>query len=190
MIALWPLGFFRYPFEVVREVKVETELRRRKRGFGLFRQLTNHERHYVHLVANNPEQYRQWLAQYRRKMVRHSFASALAVTLFWMWFGSALPARAYTRGPTHRIVASLCCGHSPPACLADVALAPQTVTIILPKRARKRPPHSVGTERHRSYAPEPVPLSDVVFDINQLLRLGEQLWNSLQSQRFGALPSV
>jgi len=62
-IFLWPFFFSKYPFNVVREIRVEAELRRLK---GLFRKLSVREVRVVRQIANSSN-YEQWIVNYRKQ---------------------------------------------------------------------------------------------------------------------------
>jgi hypothetical protein len=76
-VILWPKFFFDYPRNVVREIRVEAELRRLK---GLFRKLSPREMVLVRKIANGPDYlYRQWLLS--RKNQNRGLTVALIVTI-------------------------------------------------------------------------------------------------------------
>jgi len=80
-ILLWPVYFFKYPYNVVREIRVEAELRRLK---GLFRVFTVKESRLVREVANS-SYYKQWLFEFRlqnRGSFKRGLFLALMATLF------------------------------------------------------------------------------------------------------------
>jgi len=62
-VLLWPVFFGKYPFNVVREIRVEAELRRIK---SMFRVLKPGELKIIRQIANSPD-YRQLLAGYRKQ---------------------------------------------------------------------------------------------------------------------------
>lgn len=60
-VLLWPVFLFRYPFSIVREIRVEAELRR----FGeFFRRLSTEEKIMAQEAAQR-EDYRNWIRQFR-----------------------------------------------------------------------------------------------------------------------------
>ena len=61
-VLAWPYGLVRYPYNIVREIRVEAELRRLGK---LFRWLTPDEREKVREVANSSA-YRPWIVEHRR----------------------------------------------------------------------------------------------------------------------------
>lgn len=65
-ILLFPFFFGKYPFNIIREIRVEAELRRMKQ---FFRVLSAKEAKAVKRIANSPY-YEQWLASYRRQNQR------------------------------------------------------------------------------------------------------------------------
>lgn len=75
-IIFWPVYFFKYPYNVVREIRVEAELRRLK---GLFKVFTAREAGLVREVANSSF-YKQWLAGFRQQN-RHNFQRGLFLAL-------------------------------------------------------------------------------------------------------------
>jgi hypothetical protein len=75
-ILLWPIFFFKYPVNVIREIRVEAELRRFK---DLFRKLSPKELILVREVANSSNYY-CWLNQNRRH--QRGLILALTATLF------------------------------------------------------------------------------------------------------------
>jgi len=77
----WPVYFFKYPYNVAREIRVEAELRRLK---GLFKAFTAREAGLVREVANSSF-YKQWLAEFRQQNrgdFRRGLFLALMATLF------------------------------------------------------------------------------------------------------------
>jgi len=77
----WPVYFFKYPYNVAREIRVEAELRRLK---GLFKVFTTREAGLVREVANSGF-YKQWLAEFRQQNrgdFRRGLFLALMATLF------------------------------------------------------------------------------------------------------------
>jgi len=77
----WPVYFFKYPHNVVREIRVEAELRRLK---GLFKAFTIREAGLVREVANSSF-YKQWLAEYHQQNIgnfKRGLFLALITTLF------------------------------------------------------------------------------------------------------------
>ena len=78
---LWPIYFFKYPYNVVREIRVEAELRRFK---GLFRVFSVKEARLVREVANS-SYYKQWLAEFHQQnggSFKKGLFLALIATLF------------------------------------------------------------------------------------------------------------
>lgn len=76
-IILWPIYFFKYPYNVVREIRVEAELRRLK---GLFRVFSTKEIKLVREIANSAY-YKQWLADFRYQR-KDNFKRGLFLALF------------------------------------------------------------------------------------------------------------
>ncbi|MBZ9577711.1 hypothetical protein KJA13_01595 [Patescibacteria group bacterium] len=77
----WFFYIYEYPYNVVREIRVEAELRRLK---GLFRVFSAKESKLVREVANS-SYYKQWIAEYRqqnRGSFRRGLFLALMATLF------------------------------------------------------------------------------------------------------------
>ncbi|MFA5386439.1 MAG: hypothetical protein WC297_02140 [Candidatus Paceibacterota bacterium] len=62
-VLAWPLYFHKYPYNVVREIRVEAELRRLGK---VFRKLTIQERETIRKVANS-DQYFSWINAFRVK---------------------------------------------------------------------------------------------------------------------------
>lgn len=74
-IVCWPALFTKYPYNVIREIRVEAELRRLG---NLFRKLSPRELTLVREVANSSN-YRQWLNQERK--YSRGLALALLITV-------------------------------------------------------------------------------------------------------------
>jgi len=72
----WPLYFYKYPYNVVREIRVEAELRRLGK---VFRRLTVQERETIRKVANS-DQYFSWINAFRVKN-EGRFQRGLIITL-------------------------------------------------------------------------------------------------------------
>lgn len=81
-VILWPFCFSKYPYNVVREIRVEAELRRLK---GLFRVFSAKESKLVREIANS-SYYKQWIAEYRqqdRSNFQRGLFVAMVATLFF-----------------------------------------------------------------------------------------------------------
>lgn len=117
-IVLWPLYLTRYPSNVLREVRVEAELRRLGRLFRVFKP---DERELVRKIANSSE-YKAWLGRKRScGRMRRSLALALLVAVL---MNLLLPAFARADSKTISPSATRCSvsqlhdGPDPP-CLTD-----------------------------------------------------------------------
>ena len=75
-ILLWPVMVTKYPYNVVREIRVEAELRRIGK---LFRKLSPKEISFVREIANN-QNYRSWLNQ--KRQYNRGLLIALTATIF------------------------------------------------------------------------------------------------------------
>lgn len=76
----WPVFIWQYPFNIIREIRVEAELRRMG---DVFRRFSNKEREFVQKIANS-DRYEQWLLTYRQRnqyRFRNGLLAALAVTI-------------------------------------------------------------------------------------------------------------
>lgn len=73
----WPVGLFTYPYNIVREIRVEAELRR---WGDALRRLNPAERDLVRAMASSAY-YREWLTSLRRSQERKSNRSLLAALL-------------------------------------------------------------------------------------------------------------
>lgn len=91
-IILWPAFFYKYPYNIVREIRVEAELRRLG---DLFRKLSPKELALVREVASSLN-YRQWLNQTRR--YNRGLVLALTITIIVNLLPSV--ARAQNASPT------------------------------------------------------------------------------------------
>lgn len=101
-ILAWPILFWRYPFNVLRLIRVEAELRRTG---NLFRHFSLSEKLFVQKIANS-EDFKGWLTQYRQQnkgKFQHSLLVALIVTIVFI---SVAPAFCYHH--------SNCSGVDPP----------------------------------------------------------------------------
>jgi hypothetical protein len=79
-ILLWPIFYGRYPFNVIREIRVEAELRRIK---GLFRIMGAKELKTIRQIANGSN-YEQWLTSYHKQnqpMFKRGLILALGGTI-------------------------------------------------------------------------------------------------------------
>lgn len=88
-IVFWPVYLTKYPYNVIREIRVEAELRRFK---DLFRKLSPKELRLVREIANSSN-YTSWLNQ-RRSYNRGLFIT-LTITIIFHIF--ATPVRAQTQ---------------------------------------------------------------------------------------------
>ena len=103
-VILWPYYLFKYPYNVVRRIKVEAELRR----LGLsFRKLTKAERKTIgRLLISDEKTFRDWRYSFRREHemdFQRKLAVSLLLTIFIIVFTPNLsrgsPQNA-CRGPT------------------------------------------------------------------------------------------
>jgi hypothetical protein len=77
----WPIFFWKYPFNVVKEILVETEIRRTG---SIFRKLSRSERKKIIHVAENFS-FRVWVKSFRQRnasKLQYAFLTALIVTVF------------------------------------------------------------------------------------------------------------
>lgn len=92
-IFLWPVFFVKYPFNVVREIRVEAELKRLK---SLFRHLSPKEVRLVREVANS-SYYKQWLISFNQgnkgKYRRGLFLALIATICFHLFIPSTAKAQ-------------------------------------------------------------------------------------------------
>lgn len=113
----WPFFIHKYPFNVVREIRVEAELRRLK---GLFRVFSVKEARLVKEVANS-SYYKEWLfdfhLQNRGSFGRGLFVALMATLILHLFFPSNLRAsETRIRGP----VLMLCQGESQTTIVQDL----------------------------------------------------------------------
>jgi hypothetical protein len=80
-IIFWPVYVSRYPNNVIREIRVEAELRRLG---NLFRSLSPKEVRLIREIAANGSSYRRWLKQ--KRIYRRGLFLAIMVTLFFSIF--------------------------------------------------------------------------------------------------------
>ena len=89
----WPLFLYKYPYNIVREIRVEAELRRIK---GLFKKLSLKEAGLVREIANS-NNYRLWIKGYRRQhkteLQRGLFVAILATLFIHIFFVSFAKAK-------------------------------------------------------------------------------------------------
>jgi len=108
-VVLWPIYFFKYPHNVVREIRVEAELRRFK---GLFRKLSFRELGLVREVANS-SYYKEWIAEYhqqnRNSFMRGLFIVLIATLVIHLFLPSAKTSEKRARSPGSMIIAAESC---------------------------------------------------------------------------------
>ncbi|AKM82228.1 TPA: hypothetical protein DD449_03930 [Candidatus Berkelbacteria bacterium] len=95
-ILFWPYGLFCYPGNIIREIVVQTELRRIKDK--LLAPLSRHEKKVIDEIAGSTG-YKVWRKEYCHQNTgnfKHSFALALAATILCLfilpWFSSSAQA--------------------------------------------------------------------------------------------------
>lgn len=98
-IVFWPVYLTKYPYNVIREIRVEVELRRFK---DLFRKLSPKELVFVREVASSSG-YNQWLSQKRK--CKHGLVLALTVTILI----NLLPSIANAQTITETEIISISC---------------------------------------------------------------------------------
>ncbi len=82
-ILAWPLCLFKYPYNIVREIRVEAELRRLGK---VFRKLTGREKKLIQEIANS-NFYSSWIIGFHKKYA-NKFQRGLAITfLVTIMFG-------------------------------------------------------------------------------------------------------
>lgn len=101
-VILWPLFIMKYPFNVVKEIIVEAEVRRIG---NIFRRLTEKEREFVVQVAS-ANNFRRWLLEFRAEnsmIFQRSFVTALIsiiiIYLFLPVFSEAMVFESNRDGP-------------------------------------------------------------------------------------------
>lgn len=100
----WVFFIHKYPFNVVREIRVEAELRRLG---DLFRRFTRRERNLVREIANS-DHYQTWLGNFRTKRkscFEHGLLAVLLVTLFFYMLGQPVYAGISEGQSFHKNVA-------------------------------------------------------------------------------------
>jgi len=92
-IIAWPALLYKYPYNIVREIKVEAELRRIK---GLFKKLSLKEIGLVREIANS-DNYHLWIKNYRKQhkaeLQRGLFVAILATLFIHIFFVSFAKAK-------------------------------------------------------------------------------------------------
>lgn len=103
-IIAWPIFLYKYPYNIVREIRVEAELRRIK---GLFKKLSLKEMRLVREIANSSN-FHLWIknyrSQYRSGLQRGLFVAILATLFIHVFFVSF--AKAKTRSFPEKTVIS------------------------------------------------------------------------------------
>lgn len=81
-VCAWPAYISRYPFNIVREIRVEAELRRLG---NLFRRLSSEERELAQEIAGS-KKYKEWIKGFRTQyggVFQHSLLIVLVPTIFF-----------------------------------------------------------------------------------------------------------
>jgi len=101
-IIVWPVFLYKYPYNIVREIRVEAELRRIK---GLFKKLSLREVKLIRDIANSSNYY-SWIKNYHRQhkteLQRGLFVAILATIFIHIFF--AYPVKAKARSCPNKIV--------------------------------------------------------------------------------------
>ena len=104
-IMAWPLFLYKYPYNIVREIRVEAELRRIK---GLFKKLSLREIGLVREIANSSNYYlriESYHKQHKVEPQRGLFVAILATLFIHIFFVSSMKAKL--RSSPERAVVSI-----------------------------------------------------------------------------------
>ncbi len=103
---VWPVGLFKYPYNVVREIRVEAELRRLGEAF---RRFTSDEKEFVRAIANSAS-YRGWLKSYQsqnRGRFQRNLVLAMMATII-LWLGCPLTMTKSSAATGHKSRMTVC----------------------------------------------------------------------------------
>lgn len=81
-IIVWPVFLYKYPYNIVREIRTEAELRRTK---GLFSKLSLRDMYLVRKIANS-DNYHSWIEDRRQVVLQTGLFVAIIATLLIHFF--------------------------------------------------------------------------------------------------------